>query len=66
MIKNKTLHIKIIFKNIKNMLGFQTYFYFIKYHKIILKNYFLELFLEIVIKAVISYFLNVTKYLIYF
>ena len=48
------------------MLGFQTYFYLIKYHKIILKNYFLELFLEIVIKAVISYFLNVTKYLIYF
>ena len=65
MIKNKTLHIKIIFKNIKNMLKI-CYFYFIKYHKIILKNYFLELFLEIVIKAVISYFLNVTKYLIYF
>ena len=36
------LHIKIIFKiylkNIKNILRFQTNFYFIKHHKIVLKN----------------------------
>ena len=44
MIKNKILDIKINFKSIKNILNFQIDFYFIKYHKIILKNCSQKLF----------------------
>ena len=51
IIKNKILNIKIIFKNIKNILRFQTYFfYFIKHYKIISKNYSQKLFLKVILK----------------
>ena len=46
MIKNKVLDIKINFKSIKNILNFQIDFYFIKHHKIILKNCSQKLFFQ--------------------
>ena len=51
IIKYKTLNIKIIFRNIKNILSFQTYFfYFIKHYKTIFKNYSQKLFLKVILK----------------
>ena len=48
MIKNKILDINIIFKNIKNILSFQTIFLLYKKQIIIFKNYSKKLFFRIV------------------
>ena len=58
MIKNKALYIKIIFKNIKNMLKkfkFLNRFLFYKIQKTIFKNYFSILFSKIVMKMALRY-----------
>ena len=55
MIKNKTSNIKTtlkIFKKIKNILNFQTYFYSTNYRRTIFINYFSELFFKTITKHV--------------
>ena len=42
LLKNKILKINFIFKNIKNILGLQSHFCFIKYQIIIFKNWILK------------------------
>ena len=53
MIKNKTINVKIIFKTYLKILKifiFSNKFLFIQLYKTVFKNYFLKLFLKIIIK----------------
>ena len=54
MIKNKILDINIIFKNIKNILSFQTTFLLYKNQIIIFKNYSSELFFKTVTQQTLT------------
>ena len=48
MIKNKILNIKIILKNIKNILDFQTNFWHTKIREQFFKNYSKNVFFKII------------------